>query len=279
MNPRGPSGEFYTPILFNLADSASVSSGRSEMLRYDSAAWNGFILASFVAEAGDYWGGQIRYAGEHQGFRLAGALGYERINDCVTPAAFVGNPPTAGPGGSPGGYCVGGEPDITVWGIALSAMHAPTGLFAQGHYYEVEYGNPAAAATLYYGQTVTNKADATQWLIQAGISKNWFGYGNTSVYGEYGAADDWGAGRGTGRDYAAPAGSVGFTPIFDVTGTTTTIWGFGIAQRFDAAATDLYLGYRNFEFDITGALADGGAQQKIPTKDIDMIVMGARVLF
>jgi hypothetical protein len=30
-------------------------------------------------------------------------------------------------------------------------------------------------------------------LIQAGVSKNWFGYGNTSVYGEYGIADDRGA--------------------------------------------------------------------------------------
>ena len=37
------------------------------------------------------------------------------------------------------------------------------------------------------------KKPADQWMIQAGISKNWFGYGATSSYGEYGVANDWGA--------------------------------------------------------------------------------------
>ena len=30
-------------------------------------------------------------------------------------------------------------------------------------------------------------------MVQAGIQKNWFGFGNTSLYGEYGKATDWGA--------------------------------------------------------------------------------------
>ena len=34
-----------------------------------------------MAEAGDYYGAQIRYANEFQGFRLAGAIGYERVTD------------------------------------------------------------------------------------------------------------------------------------------------------------------------------------------------------
>jgi hypothetical protein len=278
MNPRGPNGEFYTPILFNLADPAS-NQGRSELVRYDSPTWQGFIYSASVGEAGDYWGQMLRYAGEFSGIRIAAGIGYEKINDCLTPPAFTGSPVAAGQGGAPGGYCVGGEPDIRAWGGGLSIMHVPTGLFVQGHYQAVEYGNPAAAATLYWGQTVGNKADANQWMIQGGIAKNWFGIGNTALYGEYGQANDWGAGLGAGRDFITPPGTTGFTPIFDVTDTRTTIWGLGITQNVDAAASTLYLGYRNFDFDITGALADNGVRGSIPTEQLHMVVGGAVVRF
>ena len=51
-----------------------------------------------------------------------------------------------------------------------------------------------------------------QWLIQGGISKNWFGYGNTSLYGEYGKAKDWGADNGAaGRSFARAGRTAGFT--------------------------------------------------------------------
>ena len=42
-------------------------------------------------------------------------------------------------------------------------------------------------------QVAPTKKDTAHWLIQAGISKNWFGIGNTALYGEYGVATDWGA--------------------------------------------------------------------------------------
>ena len=35
---------------------------------------------------------------------------------------------------------IGRKPDITSWGVALSAMHVPTGLFVQGHYNAADYG-------------------------------------------------------------------------------------------------------------------------------------------
>ena len=77
-----------------------------------------------------------------------------------------------------------------------------------------------------------------------------------------------------------------FTAVNGVTDTEMTVWGLGIAQKFDAAATDLYVGYRHFDADITctgagatAAGAAGGAAKKLPTEGIDVIVMGARVLF
>jgi hypothetical protein len=136
-------------------------------------------------------------------------------------------------------------------------------------------------------------------LVQFGVSKNWFGYGNTSVYGEYGIADDWGAdfttgGATIGRNFAAPANTTGFTAVNGVTSTEMRVWGIGVAQNFSAAATDVYLGYRHFEGDMKCVAADtalgvcnGAAPlvgtvnptKTLPTDGIDVIVMGARVLF
>src|SRR5499433_2230185 len=287
---RGPGGQVYATTWGNIGDPASNNPGRTELVRYDSPSWNGFIYSASVAEAGDYWGTMIRYANEFNGFRLAGTVGYERVTDIFTPGvvdpanvAFTGN-----------------RPDITVWGFALSAMHVPTGLFVQGHYNHADFGGQVIGAPSgYWGESTTNKKPADQWLIQAGISKNWFGYGNTSVYGEYGIANDWGAditngGATIGRNVNGPANTTGFTNVDGITSTEMKVWGIGIAQNISAAATDLYIGYRHFDADIKCVAANVGANvcagaaplvgaatttKTLPTEGIDVIVMGARVLF
>ena len=84
-------------------------------------------------------------------------------------------------------------------------MHVPTGLFVQGHYNKIEFSEGSATdggacspsagggcVSAYWGQTTTRKEDATHWLVQAGIA-NWFGVGNTALYGEYGKNIGWGA--------------------------------------------------------------------------------------
>ncbi len=276
---RGPQGQYYATTWGNIGDPASASSGRTELVRYDSPTYHGFIYSAVVAEAGDYWGTMLRYANEFSGIRIAGALGYERITDIATPAAGSVGPTNAA--------FTGPRPDITAWGIALSAMHVPTGLFIQGHYNAVDFGDIApGAASGYWGQgTVGPKKDVDHWFIQGGITKNWFGYGNTTLYGEYGQANDWGADQGAGRNFA---GTNGLTTVNGVTDTQLTIWGFGVAQNFDAAATAVYAGYRHMEADITctgaGGVgvctgAAGAAPTKLRTEDIDVITMGARVLF
>ena len=59
------------------------------------------------------------------------------------------------------------------WSGSLAVMHVASGLFVQGHYARAEF---------------FNGDEAKIWLVQAGITKNWFGLGNTSFYGEYGEA-------------------------------------------------------------------------------------------
>ena len=54
---------------------------------------------------------------------------------------------------------------------------------------------------------------ADEWLIQGGITKNWFGLGSTTVFGEYSKSDGWGAGGGvlapSGINYSASANLLG----------------------------------------------------------------------
>ena len=82
---------------------------------------------------------------------------------------------------------------------------------------------------------------------------------------------------------------VNFTTVNGVTDTELTIWGIGITQNMDAAASTLYLGYRHMEADITctGAAAGGGGcagaaggpAKKLDTEDIHVIAGGAVVRF
>jgi hypothetical protein len=97
------------------------------------------------------------------------------------------------------------------------------------------------------------------------IQKNWFGYGATSLYAEYGIVNNTGAditnatGTIKGRDYTVAANTTGFTPVRGVTSTQLWVWGAGIAQDFNAGAvsyfsssahTTVYLGYRHYDADI-----------------------------
>jgi hypothetical protein len=292
---RGPQGQWYGMTFANTADPAANNPGRTEGVRYDSPSWYGFIYSASINEAGDYWGNMVRYANEFNGFRVAGTVGYEKVHDrFTTPTLDPTSPNFTGP-----------LPDLTVWGFALSAMHVPTGLFVQGHYNHVDFGTTALQGFAgYWGQsTDKTQKPADQWLIQAGISKNWFGYGNTSIYGEYGVAHDWAAaddGRnfaGTSATGACPGangpciqGQANFISVNGVVGSDLTIWGVGVVQQFSAAATDVYLGYRHFDADVfcTGAPTAQGAcagtngatpAHKLPTEGMDVIMGGARVLF
>jgi hypothetical protein len=267
---RGTDGTFKSITWANLLDVAS-SQGRTELARWDSPTLAGFSLSGSVAEAADYWGAMVRYAEDWKGVRVAWGIGYERAVDAATPAAIDAVPPAASQ-----------RPDIRAWGTALSLLHLASGLFAQGHYQGVDYGEAATAVSGYWNQATANKSDANQWLVQLGMTRNWSGHGNTAVYGEYGVANDWGASP-AGRNYAASAacpsppfgGSCqgAFTPVTGVTGTRASMWGVGVVQYLDAAATELYLGYRNWGARIASAAAEA------PVEELRVLAAGARIKF
>jgi hypothetical protein len=267
---RGPGGIYYGANWAALGDPAAAQ-GRTELIRWDSPTWNGFVASASIGEAGDYWGTMLRYAGEHGGFRVAAGIGYERVTDRQTSAA--GNAVLGLPGAGPTDLTVP-RPEVEAWGASLAVLHVSSGLFAQGHYLSADFSCNGSAASVsgYWGQTLDCKSDADQWMVQAGIVKNWFGIGNTSLYGEYIKSNDWGAAEGAGRSYAVTT-IPGATALAGVTGTEMTVWGVGVVQQVDAAASTLYLSYRHFEADIeTGAVT-------VPTDDFHALIGGAVVRF
>jgi hypothetical protein len=292
-------------------------------LRYDSPALHGFIFSASVSESsgglvgGTNWGAMLRYAGEHHGFRIAAGVGFDHTADVFTNNTVSAQnlTPAVVPSASPAvqSIIVGATPygrktpDIDAWGVGLSAMHVSSGLFLQGSYQAVQYNNLGSSTTGYWGEacdgstgagtsvngtTCKAKNDAHWWQIQGGIAKNWTGWGNTILYGEYGRHSDWGAELG-GRDFTSSISTVaaGFGQLSNVRSTEATVWGLGIVQNFNNAATEWYLGYRNFALDLNSdAVCTRGANPNIATNapagagtcsisDMNLIVTGLRVKF
>ena len=128
---RGPTGQYYAMTWANIGDPAAAQ-GRTELVRYDSPNWHGFIYSASIAEAGDYWGNMLRYAGEFSGVRIAAGIGYERSRDRATPATLD---PTARLLRRP--RCRTSRLGVA----ACRLMHVPSGLFVQGHYGVTDYND------------------------------------------------------------------------------------------------------------------------------------------
>ena len=197
---------------------------RIEGIRYDTANLGGFVGQAVWGED-DVWSASLRYAGEFGGIRVAAGIGYEAQENNGTQPIQLDN---------------GARPMDHEWAGSLALMHVASGLFVQGHYATTEW---------------QNGTDSHFWMIQAGITKNWFGMGNTSFYGEYGNAENY------IRASTALANS-------DV-----DFFGIGVVQQIDAAAMEVFLGWRRFETDVTGAGAGSG------NSDLDLVHGGARIRF
>ena len=95
--------------------------------------------------------------------------------------------------------------------------------------------------------------EANFWYVAAGVRKNFFGFGDTVLFGEYGNHNDF-------------VKSVNLALASDVTN-----WGIGVNQYIDAAAMEVFLVYKNFSADLSA-----GGQE---IQDFNAVIGGARVNF
>jgi len=275
-------GNYSRYNIGNTTDSAGEYGTRGNGIAYSSPTLAGFTVSVSAEGAtqadgqcanatctsnegyGLQYGGLIKYAGEFSGFRLAASAGYEQSNSENNTSMTATNGTSLRPKSSDSG-------------VSLSVLHVPTGLFAHGFYNTYTRGHDlyvtATGAASAYNTNGTTSDTARQWMLQAGITKNWFGVGNTSLYGEYGRVQNgfntFGLERAADTLVTGVAGGTAYTG--DV--TSLNMYGLGIVQNLDAAATELYAGYRNFSLTSGNCSTAGGCQA------IGMFTAGARIKF
>ncbi len=140
---------------------------------------------------------------------------------------------------------LGANVDFSEWKGSGSIMHVPTGLFVHGAFVFRDIDDPAVAGD----------EEEEMWYVQAGIKRKFSSLGATAFYGEYGNYD-------TLTSQALNNGN----------GDETQIWGLGVVQWIDAAAMELYAGYRHYEI-------DDDALGVLGVDEFDAVLAGARIKF
>jgi hypothetical protein len=257
------------------------ATSRRDGISYTTPTWWGFTFGSSFGED-DFWDVAGRYAGEWYGFRLAAGAGYRHYGDREPDLLF------------PGGVFVPFDDvmdtDRRHFLSSASIMHVATGLFLSGTFNQYEYHGHAANEVFGLNPN-RNRPDTQLWWVDAGIQKNWTGWGATTFYGEYGQVWDGITGLTATGTVTTPTGTSGLTPLGAlgvVVDSDMSWWGGGVVQSVDAAAMDFYLGFRYYSADArmgdlavppgggSGANArqiDGGLE------DIWFIQGGARIQF
>jgi predicted porin len=216
-----------------------LDTDRQNIIRYDSPTLAGFTLSAAWGED-DVWDVALRYAGEFNGIKMAAALGYYEDRD-ESSAAIVRN---------------GASQNFDDIRAAASVLHEPTGLFVNGAYIHREFDNVALG-------------DVTYWYLASGISRKFFPIGKTAIWGEYAEID----GPLDGNIVTAGNNFAGLAVGATIIDSQQSHWGIGVQQYIDAAAMQVYLGYRNIEADVSTAAASTNFN------DIDIVYTGARIQF
>ncbi len=245
---------------------------RNQHIQYRTPTIAGFTLGASFGED-NYWDAAVRYAGEFNGIRIAGALGYSVRSEYDGPV---------------GGMTCTTQCDKKLEQLAgsLSVRHMPTGLFFTGAAGWRDMKNQDAVASdidvdwnwfgpdsLTVQRGNSTSYDASFFYLSGGIARNFIGIGDTVLYGEY---SEW---KGAGQDtnFSASLGEIG--PFETVTvsgyggsGDKLVHWGVGVVQHVDAAAMEFWLAYKNYSM-------SGPMQDLAQFEDLHLISAGTRIRF
>ena len=279
---RGTAAGTLTGLSWNNLWNASIANvgdgERRNLVRYVSPTFTGFTFSASWGED-DFWDVALRYANEWNGVRVAAGIGYQDWTDgnartIVPLVGATGTLVSVGTGSQQDRGCAdlhfnltspflgtGSDVDCFAVGMSGSIMHVPTGLYIHGSYGYLEDENRRLLFALQTDGVILNADDRDEhWYIQGGIEKNFFGLGKTTVYGEYFRADT-GAGIAGGNvnniGGLFPLGAPFWTGTDAwITSSSVEVWGLGLVQTIDAAAMDLYIGFRNYSGDADVVFVD-----------------------
>lgn len=270
----GQTGLTYRRLIGDGGDQPGEGDRRHDLVKYETPTWNGFSASTSWGED-DVWDIGLRYAGEFAGLNVAAGIGYGKQSD----------------GGDTNTACnativtASGETDqkCDQFGGSLSVVHVSTGLFlnaAAG----IKQDDLLSDTPRFSGTGADD--EQTFWALQAGIEKKFIDLGKTTVYGEYYSYEGGANSRRTvaATDALNPFDNGNRGAIWS---TGVDVWGLGLAQGLDNAATVLYISYRHVEGDLTlreitggaGGVDADGAIANAPIEDLDLVQAGAIIKF
>jgi hypothetical protein len=133
---------------------------------------------------------------------------------------------------------------------SFSAMHVPSGLYVALSGGNVTFDDD-------------DVDDGNFYYAQLGIERKFLPYGSTTIYADYGL-------------YEGLAGNVDVVEnnqvVASFAGLEAERYGFGIVQKFDSAAMEIYANARIYSFDDGGVLADD-------LEDFSTVLVGSRIKF
>ncbi|MBN9276635.1 MAG: hypothetical protein J0I57_03245, partial [Hyphomicrobium sp.] len=141
---------------------------------------------------------------------------------------------------------------------SLSVRHMPTGLFFTGAAGRRDNNDFQIMVTATGDAGPRNSFESDFYYLSGGIARNFFGIGDTVLFGEY---SQW---KGMGQEYVAVGGD-----------SKVEHWGIGILQNVDAAAMEFWLTYKNYSLSSNTfcGTAVGGC------RDLDYVLAGTRIRF
>ncbi len=233
---------------------------RGNNVRYDTPTIAGFRLSASWGED-DVWAVGMRFSESLGDFKVAARAGFRQTtDDGEFGCQGVDNPIS------------GNDAKCNEFGASASVLHTPSGLFVTGAYGIREHEARSRSAQTDIPRNLVNDDDE-RFYVSAGIYKKWFALGKTSIYGEYSEFNNGTAFGGNGPLRIRDLNQTGLVDAFLI-GSDFEIWGVGVVQKIDAAAMEVYLGYRNYEIDV---LTDQGKLQGL--EDWQGVFTGARIKF
>lgn len=214
---------------------------RHGLMKYISPSFAGFSFSASWGDADD--GVATIFAAREHGYDWDVALRYANEFNGVRVAGGV----------TYNEVSIGGA-DYDSWAIVGSLQHVPTGLYVQSNYRAMDIVACPA------GEICEDET----WSVQVGIVRKFLSAGATTFWFQY-------------QKYENGYRNIDVDQFADVTDhvdfTDAEIFSFGINQKIDAAAMELYLTYWNVSADVNES--DGFES----LDDLNVVMMGARIRF
>ena len=232
-------------------------------IRYISPTVAGFF-ASVSWGADDMWDASVEYLGDISDFTVEARVGYGRSKDASDAPSIecMAMNVAAAPN----------DADCQTVGGSLSIMHRPTGLYANvaGGWFE---DRNVKDAPIFAG--LDAEAESTFFAAEAGLQRQWFDIGPTTLFGQIYRMEG-----GANARLTVAAGdainSIGADAA--ISSSTVTMWSAGITQDITSVDTKLYVFYRHYNADVVLAGASQ-IQSSEPLEDLHILMGGALVKF